>query len=144
MPTLSGPLDPIHGPLVRARLLPGPHLGGANRPPQPVDVWALVDTGARHSGVDRRLAAQLGLPQIGAAELRTPASLTENVPVFVVTFLFPGIEPRFTDRQLLGLRLDDHCAGVPIGLLLGRDWMAGKRLHFDGVHAAFELSWNPA
>lgn len=146
MPTLSAPLDSARGPLVRVHLLPLPRIGGgANRGPgSPLDGWALVDTGAKLSGIDKAMAMRFGLPQVGAAELRTPASLPENVPVFQGRFGFPGVPEAPFSRRLLGLRLGYAHAGLPVLILLGRDFLLDKRLVYDGTRGAFELSWKVA
>lgn len=119
--------------------------GGANRGPGgPLDGWALVDTGAKLSGIDKAVALRFGLPQVGAAELRTPASLPENVPVFQGRFLFPGLSEHPLSRHLLGLRLGYGHAGLPVIILLGRDFLADKRFVYDGTRGEFKLSWEVA
>lgn len=128
---------------MRVHVLPPPRMGGgANRGPGgPLDGWALIDTGAKLSGIDKSVALRFALPQVGAAELRTPASLPENVPVFQGRFSIPGLSDTPLTRPLLGLRLGYAHAGLPVIILLGRDFLADKRFLYDGARGEFQLAW---
>jgi len=130
-------MDPVHGPLLAVTLLPDPL-----RPPgEPIAAWALLDTGAKHSGVHAAAAKHLlGWPVVGAVELYTPGSTSEAVALYAGK-LSIARDGAPIAMELLGLSLGYRAAGREVLVLLGRDFLNGKVFDYDGRKGEFSLHW---
>jgi predicted aspartyl protease len=105
--------------------------------PTPISGWALLDTGASHTSIDEGAAVALSLQQINQMPLSTPHGTKDN-PVFAVTLAFPGTKIAAIPFQaVFGLTLKNQ----GILALLGRDFLQGKTLHYDGVLSIVTLTF---
>jgi hypothetical protein len=109
---------------------------------RPMELTAILDTGASHSALDLHIIQRLGLLQQGYGEIHTPSS-----------------EGQSESRRLFGgtLVLKDEAGGNPIHhacdfveanlmsqgfhLLIGRDVLCRCRLVYIGRTERFRLSW---
>jgi hypothetical protein len=144
--TLS--IDALHGPLVPVSLRPEPTratlLRQANRdvPPQ-LQGWALIDTGARQTCVDHHAAEEL-YQQVGVAEAYTPSTPDDRpheAPVYYGFVVFPGTALAPLEQTVLGMRLGYEVQGRTVLALLGRDFLAGMRMVYDGPAGKVDLTW---
>ena len=101
----------------------------------PVDVVALVDTGAARSVLQQGLAAELGLNTVGSVEIDTPSSKN-------LTALEYMIRVWFNDRFVLEAKAMEAPLPVPrIRLLLGRDLLAHGTFTYLGREGEFQLTF---
>jgi len=148
MPVLIAPLT-AEGALVDVRIgwsdAAAKALRTALRPvPPPVDVRALIDSGAESSCVDPAVTQALGLPVGGFVMANVPAhgGLTFATQHDAsLTILHPSGDARL-NLALGNLLMVELAIGV-LGYqaLLGRDVLAGCRFLFDGPAGRFELSY---
>ena len=105
--------------------------------PQPVTGFALLDTGASNTSIDEATATALGLPVVDTIQMATP-STTQTHNVYPARLAFPGTHlPPIAFIRVAGVSL----ANQGIIALLGRDFLAGKVLHYDGATFSVMLSW---
>lgn len=100
---------------------------------------ALIDTGARLTCIDRRVAIDhLGLRPNGQVEADTPAGISKH-DTFPCCISFPGGGglPPMTLGKAISMEMTD---GIYIALL-GRDFLRDKMLVVDGIDGSFTLSW---
>ena len=104
------------------------------RPPEPVAVTALIDTGSGRSILQQDLARELGLTPVGRVEIDTPSSTDLSVLEYYARIWFDGtasVECKVLEAPL-------H---VPqVRALLGRDVLASTRFVYDGRASSFELA----
>jgi hypothetical protein len=106
--------------------LPTPHVG-----------FGLIDTGASTTSIDDDVAVALGLPVVDTISIATPTTVSQH-PIYPARLTFPGTQlPPILFQRFAGTRL----ANQGIIALLGRDFLAGKFLHYDGVWQRVSLSW---
>lgn len=112
--------------------------------PNPVPIFALIDTGASNTCVDPSVLAQLDLTPTGQVSVNTPS--TGSAPVvtdqYDVSIFIPGAletHPPLT-RQNVGVILSEL---VPQGIhaLIGRDVLAECLLTYNGPSGTFTLSY---
>jgi len=105
--------------------------------PQPSVGHALIDTGAAQTCIEDSVARQLGLPVINQVPLSTPAGQTMHT-LYAAQLIFPGtLLPTITNIAVIGV----HLSSQGIAALLGRDFLSGKTLHYDGGLSIVSLSW---
>ena len=61
--------------------------------------------------------------------------------VFFGSFSFPGVKMAQREQELLGMHLGYEVDGRTVLMLLGRDFLDGFTLTYDGPHQTFELRW---
>ena len=112
--------------------------------PQPVQGFALIDTGASLSAVDATVVQQLGVQPVGLANVGT-AGGPQQQATYPARFSFPGSNLSAIDfNQLLGVNLTGQFAlgaGHPIVALLGRDLLQHFVLVYNGPGAMFTLAF---
>lgn len=138
--------DPRRGLCIPATIMLTPGhvqaLRRANLPPEPpLDVVALIDTGASACALDRRVIGRLGLRQVNVVEVHSPT--TEGAAERRRTY--DGclvLDPRGPEPLHLGLEFIE-ASFQPQGfdLLLGRDALCECRLSYIGRSGKFRLSW---
>jgi len=102
--------------------------------PASVVGFALIDTGASASCVDVSVGQKLGLSAINQLTVHTPSGLDKQ-SVFAVRMDFPGgrlaaLDPWFVlGSQLASLGV---IPGAPLVALLGRDYLGGRMLVYNG------------
>jgi hypothetical protein len=144
---LRGEIDAKHGPLIQVCIRMDPVLAHAcvraGRPvPEPVLGYALIDTGAGESGIDEDTAVALQLNPVGVAELHTPAGNAMKVGVFwgEVGFLDSPFPPM--RKQFLGMHLGYAVRDAKVIAILGRDFLAGGVLTYDGGTGRYRLEFS--
>ena len=148
MPAIRRSYSPLHGPLVPICLRPEPTraemLRKANRPlPEQVHGLALIDTGAKLSCVDVAVGKNL-FQQVGVCQTYTPSTGDDEphmAEIFFGNFSFPGIKMPEREQELLGMKLGYEVDGRKVLMLLGRDFLDGCTLTYDGPQQMFELRW---
>jgi hypothetical protein len=148
MPVLTGPLS-AEGAVVDARIGWSDSAAQAQRAalrpvPPPVDVRALIDSGAEVSCADPSVIQALGLPVGGFVLANVPAQggltyATQHDAGLVLIHPSGDMRLNLVIRTLLVVEL-------PIGVLgyqtlLGRDVLTGCRFLYDGPAAKFELHY---
>ena len=61
--------------------------------------------------------------------------------IFFGSFSFPGIKMPEREQELLGMKLGYEVDGRKVLMLLGRDFLDGCTLTYDGPQQMFELRW---
>ena len=120
-------------------------LRAALRPvPPPVQMRALIDTGADTTCVDASLVEQLGLPFGGTTPVNLPAhgGLTfSSLFNASVTILHPSGRPR-DNLAVLDLSIVElDLAALGYQALVGRDVLARCRFLYDGPKNTFQLRY---
>ena len=106
--------------------------------PPPVQGSALLDTGATNTCIDQAvLETQLGLTPTGMGTQLTAAG-PAPAPYFACML---GIPVMGSAQQFLPSVTGAQLQGQPYIGLLGRDFLAGKILIYDGLHGTITISW---
>jgi len=96
--------------------------------PKPITGFALLDTGASISAVDREAFETLGIPPVGKTNVATPSGSAEQL-VYPARFGFPGTTlPEISYDSILGSVLGTQ----GIVALLGRDVLCRMVVTFNG------------
>lgn len=149
MPEFDSPFTPYEGPVVRVRVhysraeLMRRHRGGTAAP-QPVDVNALIDTGAESSCVDEAIVRRLGLLSYGPGLTNAPAIgglyATADYDCSI-SVLHPSgdrnhnlVAPNLVVTML-------PLATLGYDALIGRDVLARCVLLYDGMAGTFRLTY---
>jgi predicted aspartyl protease len=107
----------------------------ANQPvPTPVQVDALIDTGATGSVIASGIAQQLGLQPVGVVPVSTPSSSNVPMATYAVRLLLPGGIIFETTA------IEAPMQGQGIGALIGRDVLANAVLVYIGYMNEFTIS----
>ena len=138
MPSFSftNPNLPVDGPIVTAAI--GLDTAGlqarksAGHPaPAPIQMTALVDTGAGWTVIRAGTAAQLGLNQIGAVSINTPNSAGVVCPQYSVRIVLPN------NVSFEGAVIEAPLHGQKIQCLIGRDIL----MHGALIYTGFSNTW---
>ena len=104
-------------------------------PPQPPTeghtTHALVDTGATQSCIDMQVAESLGLPVVDFVMMAGAAGASRH-PLYAARVAIPALEI-FQFGAFAGVDL--AAGGQPHRVLLGRTFLAGTVMIYDGVRA---------
>ncbi len=105
--------------------------------PPPVSGWALIDTGATSTCIDAGVVTPLGLTTIGTLPIQTPAG-SSNQSTHPVKLAFPGSGlPELPFLQVIACDL----ANQGLVALLGRDFLVGKTLIYNGTLSVVTLAF---
>lgn len=109
------------------------------KPPEAIQGFALIDTGASITAVDEGVCEQLGLTPTGRIKL-SHATGTEDRSCYPVQIFFPGTPlPPMGNPQTVSCKLGD---GQPrIHLLFGRDLLSRLRMVYHGPAGRIELAF---
>ena len=121
------------GPRVQVTLF-APPIEGETGPP-PVTGFAMIDTGASVTCVDRQLAENAGLAIVGEAPMMSATHDAEMVPLFAGNMRIEGL-PDSNLTRAFGANLNNQ------GLLalIGRDLLASCVLVVNGLTGTVSLS----
>lgn len=105
--------------------------------PFPVNCWALVDTGATITCVDRPILEKIGARPLGAATVHTTAtgSETQTGEYYTVTMAFHGADQAEVAKDIKVLAVD--LQGVCV--LIGRDLLNRWKFSIDGPSGQFSI-----
>lgn len=150
---LEGRLDPTHGALVHVRLQPpdyiarDPSLSGdpSVGVPRSRDGWAILDTGASMSCVVERVARELDLLHVDAIAFEVVRPGGERAQRAFSKVRHGLLELLGTGRraslQMVEVSSLGRCDQGPIIALIGRDYLGGAVLTWDGPAGRFALRW---
>lgn len=107
----------------------------SSKPPEPIQVKAMIDTGATGSVIQPDIAKQLGLQPIGVVYINTPSS--ENVACYqyVLRLVFPN------NVVVQAIAVEAPLRGQQIQCLIGRDVLAHGVFVYTGYINQFTLSF---
>lgn len=109
--------------------------------PSPRAGFALIDTGATRSGVDKSVITQLGVQPVGLAKTLTAGGEVEQ-NLFPAHFRFPGENIDIDFSSVLGVNLKgQEVNGQPIIVLLGRDVLSKFLFVYNGPGGFFSISY---
>lgn len=109
--------------------------------PHPIEVEIIVDTGATHSCIDFRLAAQLGLTQTGIVEIRSVTSGGKVVcPEYDVSVQIPNPGHAPWTLDTMSVVATDLGEDIPV-VILGMDALSQCMLVVDGQNMRFSLAY---
>jgi len=141
MPAFTGRITDLRarGPILQASIAVAAAaekaLTDAGQPvPAPVQVTALIDTGATGSAISKGTAQQLGLQPVGVIPVSTPSSAKVPMSLFAIRFLLPNsliFETTAIEAQLQGQGID---------ALIGRDVLSQAVLVYIGYANEFTLA----
>jgi predicted aspartyl protease len=104
--------------------------------PKPVQVVALIDTGATGTVLQTGVAASLNLKPVGRVQITTASSAGLECPEFSVQLLFPAARVAVEVAAI-----EAPMQGQPVQMLIGRDVLAGAVLVYNGVASHYSLSF---
>ena len=142
MPSFTSTVPNLRGfgPLVKVRLTVGMSAEAAFRSrsillPPPLEIDAMIDTGATGTVIREGLAGQLGLKPVGVANISTPSSVNVQCYEYLVRLLFPN------NVQIETKAIEAPLQGQHIQCLIGRDVLAHGVLVYIGYANLFSLSF---
>jgi len=105
-------------------------------PPAPVTGWALIDTGASVTCVDRNAAERAGLAMVDSGPMTSATHDNEIVPIFAGRTKLENLPQPLDAKHAYGANLE------PQGIiaLIGRDALSVCVLVYNGLDGSFSLS----
>lgn len=133
------------GPVLSVLIMPSlQHVAvvtkAGQKPPDPVQGIALIDTGASVTMVDESICKSMGLQPTGFAPLCHADGKSENRPCFAIQISFPNTplaEPLFNPKVVSG---NLQFGNPKYSLLLGRDLMINMKFVYNGFSGRFEIA----
>ena len=101
----------------------------------PIQVQAMIDTGATGTVIQQGIAGQLGLQPIGTTKISTPSSSEVECHEYACRFLLPN------NVMAEGTAIEAPLEGQQIQALLGRDLLQHAVFVYIGYAGAFSLSF---
>ena len=97
---------------------------------------ALIDTGAQATCIDAELAASIGCPVVGTAQMTSATHDAVEVPLYAVQLNIPALSGIVTARLAYAAQLE------PQGLiaLIGRDILKFWNFTYNGPAGTFSIS----
>jgi len=133
------------GPLLQVQVevpqAPAAYLSGQGQPiPGPQSGWALIDTGATRTCVDKDVLTKLGVKPTGTVKTGTAAGQVEQL-LYPAKLNFPvaGFQIEFGSVIAVDLR-GQTIAGANVVVLVGRDVLARCLLVYNGSAGMFSLA----
>lgn len=128
------------GPVVEVRLAVGETIEKVlhqdnQEVPTPVQVLAMIDTGATGTVVSKDIVKQLNLKPVGTTLISTPTSTNVKCYEYFVRLLFPNTI--FADAVIIAAPLQ----GQHIQCLIGRDVLRHSVFIYTGYINTFTLSF---
>jgi len=109
--------------------------------PPPKTGFALIDTGATKSGVDKSAISELGVQPVGITSILTAGGRVEQ-SLFPAHFRFPGEGMDIEFSSVLGVDLREHQVNnQPIIALIGRDVLARLVFIYNGPGGFFTVAF---
>ena len=102
--------------------------------PPPVQVTALVDTGASVTAISQGIAQQLGLQPVGMQPVSTPSNPSANMPLYAVRVVINTVVFEVTAIEAAGLAVQG------IGALLGREVLSQAVFVYIGYANEFTIA----
>jgi predicted aspartyl protease len=133
------------GPLLQVQVMVPPALaallGQSNQPiPVPGSGWALIDTGATRTCVDKAVLDELQVQATGAITTGTAAGPAQQL-LYPAKLNFPGANFEIEFGSVIGVDLrGQSIAGQNVIVLLGRDVLSRCVLIYNGPGGTFTLA----
>ena len=133
------------GPLLQVQVMLPPALaallGKENQPiPPPQAGWALIDTGATRTCVDKTILEALGVQPTGSVTTGTAAGPVEQ-SLYPAKLNFPAANFELDFGSVVGVDLSGQSiAGQDVLVLVGRDVLAHCILSYNGPGSFFTLA----
>lgn len=108
--------------------------GAGEAVPPPVQVAALIDTGASVTAISQGIAQQLGLQPVGVLPVTTPSSLRADMPLYAIRVVLNNVVFEVTAIEATAL------AAQGIGALLGRDVLRQAVFIYIGYANEFTIA----
>lgn len=102
--------------------------------PAPVQVNALIDTGASGTCIAQGVAQQLGLQPVGVVPVSTPSSTNVPMTIYAVRLLLPNSVVFETTA------IEGQLQAQGIGALIGRDVLSQAVLVYIGYMNEFTIA----
>lgn len=102
--------------------------------PPPIQVTALIDTGASVTAISQGIAQQLGLQPVGMQPVSTPSSPSANMPLYAIRVVLNNVVFEVTAIEATGLAVQG------IGALLGRDVLSQAVFVYIGYANEFTIA----
>jgi predicted aspartyl protease len=115
------------------------------RPPSPISVRALVDTGASRTNVQKSVLEQLGLEPIGEESVHTAstAGSPRAMSAYTSQLFLAGVPAGQIATDLRVVEAEDLSA-LGVEMLLGVDILNRCLLFFNGPEGRFTIAFSPA
>jgi predicted aspartyl protease len=104
--------------------------------PQPVNGWALLDTGASSTCIDDEAAQKMNLPVIGVGSMSSASHAKTASNIYPIQIEFTGFPIRFQSPRTMGAALKE----MGLLLLIGRDLLQHCTLFYNGATGQITLS----
>lgn len=104
--------------------------------PQPVSGFALIDTGASITCIDRGAAEQAELAVVDSGPITSATHEAEVVPIYAGKLDIAGLATNLTTHRAYGANL----ASQGLIALIGRDVLKNCVLVYNGLDGSFSLS----
>jgi len=133
------------GPLLQVQVMVPPALaallGQSNQPiPAPGTGWALIDTGATRTCVDKAVLDELEVQATGAITTGTAAGPAQQL-LYPAKLNFPGANFEIEFGSVIGVDLSGQSiAGQNVIVLLGRNVLSRCVLVYNGPGGIFTLA----
>ena len=101
---------------------------------------ALIDSGACESCIDNRIANELQLPVVDVMNIAGVGGVKEH-PVYLAHIYIPTLE-RYQYGKFAGADL--IASGQPHGVLMGRTFLQGVIMIYDGIRSQVTVAGNKA
>ncbi|MCY4150630.1 MAG: hypothetical protein OXE94_00120 [Aestuariivita sp.] len=105
-------------------------------PPEPVNGFALIDTGASVTCFDVDAAQKARLPQISVSKMTSATHSNQTVPTFAGTVVCPTFNINVEE----GMGANLSAQGNNLVALIGRDLLQSAVLIYNGPDGHFSLS----
>jgi predicted aspartyl protease len=102
--------------------------------PPPVQLTALIDTGAATTAIRQGVAQQLGLLPVGVRPISTPSSTRADMPIYAIRVVLNTVVFEVTAIEATGLAVQG------IDALLGRDVLAQAVFVYIGYANEFTIA----
>ncbi len=116
---------------------------GIGPPAPPVKGFAIIDTGATHTCVDRRVALTLKLPEVGVRVFSSVSSHGRGEPHYTscrfAVLTFPSISKQAEMEVMCIDSLGKETGRMRPVMLLGRDFLAAYDILFEGRNRRFRI-----
>lgn len=148
MPVLTGPIEP-YGPIIPVRIMQSHAYAAApksrgRQPRAPIDIEAMIDTGASCTALDHAVVLHLELMHHGVYHIHTPSTgaAAESRDAFDATIVV-GHEPEPHRNLVITLPVIDRdlAHGRGYQALIGRDVLRHCRFEYEGRFGLFALKF---
>ena len=103
--------------------------------PAPLQLQAMIDTGASGTVIQQGLAASLGLQPVGTTKITTPSSTEVDCYEYAVRYVLPN------NVVAEGTVIEAPLEGQQIQALIGRDVLSQAVFVYIGYMGGFSLSF---